>query len=194
VRADHRLDLPLLESELVTAGIAVTMLGTTGALETDDYEVWTFDTAGDLLDLPPAAQPVVDAHQAPPLVVEHAGVIPVDAIVRTTDASPLEVFRFPCAEQRLYEGTLVIRGIDAGTFAVKRMVGEFVWKRLAGNAIVVGITVVSDIHETAAAAWAPNCLPDGTDVVFTVAGVAGRTIDWYLSGTIGAYAPGGLAA
>ena len=59
---------------------------------------------------------------------------------------------------------------------------------------MVGITVVSDIHDTAAASWVPNALPSGTDIVFTVQGAAGRTIDWLLVGRVGGYAPAGRAA
>jgi hypothetical protein len=129
---------------------------------------------------------------APPLVTEFAGSVLVDAIVRTTDATPKEVFRFPCEQRSLYEAVLVIKGIDAGNFAVKRMNGEFLWKRITGNAIVTGLTVVSDIHDAAAASWLPNYAPSGSDVIFTVQGAAGRTIDWILVGSVGRYAPEGL--
>lgn len=184
-----RVDLVLLGTELITAGVPH------AGLPLVDDRVYTYDSAGVRADLEPlaGAQAVVDAHVAPKQLIEFAGSTAVHAIVRTTDAAPLEVFRFPCDQRRLYQANLSIMGIDAGNFACKAMEGRFVWKRITANAIMTGITVVSDLHDTAAASWAPNALPSGTDVVFTVVGAAGRTIDWLLVGEIGMYAPAGLA-
>lgn len=124
--------------------------------------------------------------------IRYVGQQLVDARIRSTGATPIEIFRLPLAEQSVYQSTLTIIGIDSGNFATKAMEGRFVHKRLAGNALQVGaITVLSDIHDTAAASWAPNALPQGTDVVFTVVGAAGRTIDWQMAGQILRYAPAG---
>ena len=196
MRVTKPLDLGLLERELSAVGIDVNGLGLSGEApgEPGVQELYTYDDQGTTLELPAEAVPVVDAHIAPPLVTEYAGSQGVHAIVRTTDAIPLEVFRFPCLERHQYEARLTIRGIDAGNFAIKRMVGGFVWKRITANAILTGLTVVSDLHDTAAASWSPNYAVSGTDVVFTVAGAAGRTIDWFLSGDIGIFAPGGLTS
>lgn len=186
-----RVDLGLLHTQLTAAGVIVPTVSRTG---TDtDGDLWTFDAAGAVIDLPPEARPVVDAHVAPPQLVEFTGSTAVHALVRTTDATPLEVFRFPCDQKRLYQANLTISGIDATSFACKALEGRFTWKRLTANAIMVGLTVVSDIHDTAAASWAPNALPSGTDIVFTVQGAAGRTIDWLLVGAVGVYAPAGLS-
>lgn len=57
VIANKPLDLVLLAQQLGAAGIPVALgLGHSGT------RVHTYDAAGQLLDLPPAAQPVVDAH------------------------------------------------------------------------------------------------------------------------------------
>lgn len=53
-----RIDLAQLQEELALSSIAVSGLG----LFEDD--VFTFDDDGSMLDLPPEAQPVVDAHDA----------------------------------------------------------------------------------------------------------------------------------
>lgn len=141
---------------------------------------------------------VVEAHvpqPIPPPITEFLRSVLVDAQIRTTDDQPHEVFRFPTEQLRRYRADLIINGIDAGNFVSKVMEGRFVWKRTTGaNALMVGITVVSDIGDPAAAAWAPNALPQGADIVFTVKGAAGRTIDWLLTGTVDVYAPGGLTA
>jgi hypothetical protein len=185
------IDLPLLTRQLTAAGVPFNGLGMSGTKpETgDEQDLHTFDGSMLPTDLPPSAQPVVDAHIAPPPLVDYAGETTVHAIVRTTDATAKEVFRFPCDQKRLYTATLTITGIDAGSFASKIMEGRFTWKRVAAPPVMVGIVVVSDIHDAAAAAWAPNALPSGNDIVFTVAGAAGRTIDWLLAGTVGAFVP-----
>lgn len=132
----------------------------------------------------------VESPPPPPIAFDLA--IRVRAQVRTTDEVAVEVFRFPCETLSLYRASLVIHGIDAGTFVSKIMEGRFTWKRTTANAVMVGITVVSDIHDAAAASWAPSAVPSGTDVVFAVKGAAGRTIDWLLQGDVSVFAPGGI--
>jgi hypothetical protein len=193
MHVEKPIDLALLATELAAAAVVVPGVGTTGALDTNDYDVNTWDDDGVAIDLPPEAAPVVEAHVAPPLAVEYAGETAVSVIARTADATPKEVLRFPCEQLRLYQASLTISGVDAGNFVSKIMEGRFTWKRTTASAVMVGITVVSDIHDAAAAPWAPNALASGTDIVFTVTGAAGRTIDWLLVGRVGRYAPGGLA-
>lgn len=191
---EKRLDLTLLSQELTAAGVPHTGLGTSGTSGTaTGEELFTYDQNGTAVDLPPEAVPVVDAHTAPPRAIEYAQSVTVDAVTRTTDDVPKEVFRFPTAQLRRYEATLTISGIDAGNFVSKTMEGRFVWKRTTtASPVVVGLTVVSDIHDAAAATWAPNFAPSGSDIVFTVKGAAGRTVDWLLVGAIGIFAPSGL--
>jgi hypothetical protein len=199
MRVTKRIDLRLLEKELAEALVSVNSLGMAfdapGAV---DGELFTYAPNEDSVlmpaEMPPEAQPVVDAHIAPPLLVEYAGSQPVDAFVTTTDDQPHEVFRFPCAERRLYKASLEITGIDRANFVSLSQEGRFVWKRATGNAIMVGITVVSSLPASGAPAWQASASVSGTDVVFTVRGAAGRTIDWMLVGTVGAYAPGGTGA
>lgn len=187
------IDLVLLGTELAAASVVVNGLGldpTTGG-----SDLHTFDAEGASAEMPPGSQPVVDAHIAPPRVIDFAGELNISAKVRTTDASPVEIYRLHCDVQRVYQSTLTLIGIDATSGAVKSMEGRFLHKRLAATAVQVGaIIVLADIHDTAAASWAPNALPSGADVVFTVAGAAGRTVDWIMGGTIIFYSPGGLGA
>lgn len=56
VTTNKQLDLDLLRQQLATAGITVGALGKAGLL------VHTYDEAGLPVDLPPAAQSVVDTH------------------------------------------------------------------------------------------------------------------------------------
>lgn len=188
VYATGPVDLALLEKQLNAAGYPTRGLGMSG----ESAEIWTYDAAGKREEIPNAAQPVVDAHKAPPQLIEFAAETEVHAIIRTTGATATEILRFPCEQLRLYQANLTISGVDAGNFVSKIMEGRFTWKRTTANAVMVGITVVSDIHDTAAAAWAPNAVVQGTEIVFTVVGAAGRTIDWLLVGRVGSYAPEGL--
>jgi hypothetical protein len=138
-----------------------------------------------------AAREAEEAVWLAPTPIDYAGLTNVLANVRTTDAVATEIFRFPCEAQRLCQAELKISGIDAANFTSKIMEGRFVWKRVTTTAVMVGIVVVSDIHDAAAAAWAPNAVASGSDIVFTVQGAAGRTIDWLLGGVVIFHAPGG---
>src|SRR5262245_10295800 len=114
------------------------------------------------------------AHAA--AVTTYAGAAPVGARARTTDATPTVIYRFPCELKHVYSGDLTIIGIDAGNGAIKDMLGRFVWKRLAAGAIFTGVTIVSDIHDSAAASWIATAGPSGNEILFSVTGAAGRTI------------------
>lgn len=63
MKLTRRVDLRRLQAELAAAGITVPALGTNG----DDLH--TYDADGALLDLPPAAQAVLNAHVPPPAFV-----------------------------------------------------------------------------------------------------------------------------
>lgn len=195
MRLTKRVDLPLLQDELTAAGVPHNGLSTGGSLASDDYELFTADDEGVLIEPPPEAQPVVDAHVAPPLVIEHVETITVGEIVRTTNDAETDVFILPAAPKSIYRAELEMSAIDAASGAVKFMAGILVWKRLLGSNVIAppaNITVVSDVHDTAAASWIMNGLPSGGSFRVFVKGAAGRTIDWSLVGTVARYAPEGL--
>jgi hypothetical protein len=141
---------------------------------------------------PLTPEEIADAEARAAAFVVYAGVENVNARARTTDAAPVDIYRLACNPKTVYQSTLTLIGIDAVSGATKAMEGRFVHKRANGDALQVGqITVISDIHDTAAASWAPSAVLSGTDVVFTVRGAAGRTVDWQMGGTIARYAPEG---
>lgn len=187
-----RIDLGLLQRELIAASIAVSALGHQG---TDtDGDVYTYTAGGDIVDLPVEAEPVVAAHVAPPRLVEYARTVAVDAIVRTTDATLTEVFRLPTEPKQLYRGTFSMMAVDAVSGASKDVEARLSFRQQAGSAVQVGSTVVLSVIEvSAASSWAIQGGGDGTDFVVGVRGAAGRSIDWALTGTIAIYAPEGLA-
>lgn len=183
---DHPHNANVLMNELLAAALPVVTLDSAGTL----VRVYVDDDATPEDEA--AVSAVVDAHAPTPTPITHTQTEAIDAQVRTTDDQPKEVLRFACATGSLYEALLTVSGIDASSFASKVMEGRFTWKRTTGNAIMVGVTVVSDIHDTAAASWSPSALPDGSAIVFTVKGAAGRTIDWLLVGSVGVFTPSGV--
>lgn len=56
------IDLGLLAKELTTAGVPFNELGYSGTAT--DAELFTYDSDGVPTELPPEAQPIVDAHDA----------------------------------------------------------------------------------------------------------------------------------
>jgi hypothetical protein len=188
-----RLDLPLLERELVAASVVIHALVHTG---TDtDGELLTYDTSipAQPMELPPEAVPIVDAHVAPPRVVDFAGTSTIGARTRTTDGAPHELLRFPLAVQSGYDVTARIMGVDAGNGVVKKLKADLTIKRLNAGPSQVGATTVAVTHQdAAAAAWALGVAFDGNDGVLSVTGAAGRTIDWVCTGEVGVFTPAGL--
>jgi len=191
-----RIDTDLLAAELAAAGIAVPLgVGHSG---TDaDGEVYTFapDASGLLVptELPTGSAPVVDAHTAPPRVVELAGERSVSSVARTTDDVPKEVLRFPTAVRHVYRATFRMTAIDAGNGVTKDSEVRLVFKRTGAGLAQVGSTVaLATCQDPAASTWGIQAAPSGTDLVISVRGAAGRTIDWLFSGEVGTYAPDGL--
>jgi hypothetical protein len=140
------------------------------------------------------AQLAADHESAALAAIRYAGEQPINERVRTTDAAPLEAFRFPTDPKRVYRLTLRITGIDAGNGTTRDTEARVVFKRPAGTVSQVGATaVLSNFQDAAASTWAILPSLDGTNVVVSVQGAAGRTIDWLMVGSVGAYAPEGIA-
>lgn len=191
--------LSKLHDDLVAAipGLApVTIPGDPNGLMTPmmaisgDGQTVVLDVPDDTNEAEVAA--VVAAHDpTPPVVV--VGQITVDDIVRTTDATPAEVFRTTTLPKHLYRGTFSLLAIDAGSGASKDTEARLSFKQQAGAAVQVGATVIiSTIQDAAAASWAIQGSSDGADFLVSVRGASGRTIDWALVGQIAVYAPDGL--
>jgi hypothetical protein len=188
------IDLGLLHQELAAASIVVSGLGLSGTLpETpDEQELYTYDGDGQPAELPLAAVPIVDAHVAPPRPIDYAHQQDVSAIARTTDATPVEIFRFPCMARHVYRANLRLSGVDATNGTTRITEARFAWKRPATTAMMIGTTVVSNLADAGAASWTQSATAVGTEIVFSVTGAAGRTVDWLVVGEIGTYAPEGL--
>lgn len=65
MRLTKAVVLDQLESELMAAGVAIHGLGTSGLLQDDNAEIYTYDAGGAVADLPAEAGPVIAAHVVP---------------------------------------------------------------------------------------------------------------------------------
>lgn len=129
----------------------------------------------------------------PPPPIRYVEAQPVSAEVRTTDDVPHEVFRLPTTSKHVYGATFRMMAVDAGTGATKRARAEMTFKGLASSVVQVGSTVTSPpMQDTTASAWVIQPTTDGVDLIISVKGAAGRTVDWTLAGDVEVFAPEGL--
>lgn len=189
-----RVELTQLRIEGIVAGVSLPQpLGIAGD------QLVTYDD-GNIVDVPAGMAPVLAAHIPPPAIIGVLATLQVAARVRTTDATPTEIFRRTLAQVTEYEAEFKLRGIDAGNGVVRRIRADVVAERLMGGAVLIGTVVVSNIQTPSGAAattsnvtnWAITAAVSGNDFVITVTGSAGRTIDWLLSGAVDRFSPSGL--
>lgn len=138
-----------------------------------------------------AALDTIRAEEAARIV--SAGVRALQQSIRTTDDVPTEILRLTTHLKHVYRATLRVCGIDAGNGVTRDSQVVMVFKGLAASPVQVGATAVLwNMQDTAAASWRITPSVAGTDLVISVTGAAGRTVDWSLTGDIGAFAPEGL--
>lgn len=129
---------------------------------------------------------------ADPAAVVYGRTLTVDQRLRTTTATPAEIARWTLATLTGYRVALELLAVDAGSGALRFIAASIVAKRLGNGAALVGAPVVVANHQDAAAStWAIVAAVSGNDVVITVAGAAGRSIDWQLTGRVLSFTPGG---
>lgn len=127
----------------------------------------------------------------PAPLVYRDGII-IDQRLRTTSATPAELWRATLAQRTGYRATLTLIAVDAGNGAVRTIEARVTAKRLTGGALLVGTpVVVSDQQDSGTSAWAITAAVSGADFVVTVTGAAGRNIDWQLAGDVVSFTPGG---
>ena len=126
----------------------------------------------------------------PTLVYDNA--IRLSARLRTTNATPAELYRAPLAQRTGYRASLTLIAVDAGNGAVRTIEARITAKRLTHGALLVGApVVVSDQQDSGTSTWGIGASVSGSDFVVTVTGAAGRNIDWLLSGDVVSFTPGG---
>lgn len=186
-----RVDLGQLQTELATAGITANGLGTSG----DDLH--TYDSKGVPIDLPAGATAVIAAHVPSLQVVGYAGSFEISTRARTTDATPLAIYRATIPRTTGYCAKLNLLAVDAGNGALRSIEASIVTKRLGGGAIIVPnaaaapATVLADHRDGTASTWTITPSVAGNDFVLTVVGAAGRTVDWFCRLTVDSFTPGG---
>jgi hypothetical protein len=139
----------------------------------------------------PDEQAQIDASRANPPIVYHQ-LSAINARTTTTDDQPHEVYRFPTSAKHVYRATIRVTGIDAGNGTTRDSEVRMVFKGLAASVVQVGSSaVLSNMQDTGAASWRIAAAVDGADLVFSVTGAVGRTIDWLMTGELGAFVPEG---
>jgi hypothetical protein len=130
--------------------------------------------------------------EPPPIV--YAGTRTVDTRVRTTDDVPVEVFRFTTSPKHVYRATFRMAAIDAANGVTKDSEVRMTFKATASALNQVGATAaLYTVQDAGAGTWGIQASAQFPDLVISVRGAVGRTIDWLLVAEIGSYAPEGLA-
>jgi len=191
VKVTKRIDLEALQRELAAAAVPTSGLGKSGTDQ--DGEVYTYDAGGGIIDLPAEATPVVNAHTAPPRIVEHVETRAVEAVTSTTDGAFHELWRLPTAPKHTYRAMLELRATDRSDGTTKAQQAVLVFKGLASTVTQVGsTTVLWSAQDAAATGWAIQVQTQSTELVFGVRGAAGKTVDWSISGDLVVFSPEGL--
>jgi hypothetical protein len=189
------IDLGLLERELTQAAVPFRGLSSTETLSgvPNELDLFTYGPDGRPVDLPPEAMPVVDAHVAPPPFVAYVGQEELRRMLRTTDAAFHEIVRVPTVLKHVYITEARLSAVDATDGTAKATEARLVFKRAPSGLLQVGTTVALwTCQDSAAAAWAVQAQPSGTDLQIGVRGAAGRTIDWAVVLVLDEHAPEGL--
>lgn len=156
-------------------------LPTGGATPSDEYARYLQDVAAGAAVLAPAPAPLV-----------YRDGLALDQRLRTTNATPAELWRATLAQRTGYRATLTLIAVDAGNGAVRTIEARVTAKRLTGGALLVGTPVVlSDQQDSGTSAWAITAAVRGNDFVVTCSGATGRTVDWCLIGEVISFSPGG---
>lgn len=154
-----------------------------GTNEQENYEAQLYQRWLDAGNTPQAADP-------PPLVF--SGGYPISNKIRTTNATPTTVFQAALIALTGYTGILELIAVDAGNGNVRCMRASIAAKRLNGDALLVGNPVIIADHVDAGlAATAVAAGVTGTNFWIRVTGLAGRNIDWFLTGTFVSFTPQG---
>lgn len=192
-----RVDLARLDAELTAAGVAHRALGTAGDA------LYTYSTDGTVADLPAGAAAVVEAHVAPSDPIEYTGLRESEWATTTANAPvglSQVLIRLPLDLQTGYMAEVDVVGIDRANGVMKRLLFTSVFKRLNAGGLAVGARQdLAAREDTGAAAttsgvasWTVVPSIDGNDAIVTVAGAAGRTVDWFGFVAMRRFRPGGI--
>lgn len=138
------------------------------------------------------AVPGNTADPADPPPPKYADNIQIGGRIRTTNATPAELYRATLAQLTAYRARLELLAVDNGNGNVRYIEARVVVKRLNNGALMVETpAVIVNRQDAGASTWAITAAVSGNDFVITVTGQVGRNIDWLLNGSVGSYTPGG---
>lgn len=113
---------------------------------------------------------------------------------QTTDASGTVVFQAELHPMTGYVGVLQLIAVDLGNGAVRAIRASIAAKRLNGDAVLIGSPVVIADHSDPSLAGTNISVTPfvrGFDFGIRVTGIAGRTIEWSVSGEFTSFSPQG---
>jgi hypothetical protein len=113
--------------------------------------------------------------------------------ITSIGVAPTEIYRVSLVQLTGYSIYVTVIGVDRGNGNVKKQTGDFTLKRLNAGPLLVGQTLNLPHQDAGAAAWVISPTFDVSkgknDGVISVVGAAGRTIDWFVSGTMVRFTP-----
>jgi hypothetical protein len=136
------------------------------------------------------AQQAADIANKP---VQYSNDLVMRGQAHTTDATPTQIWRSTIPPRTGAAGQCMIIGVDSGNGNVHVWRTSFAFKRLNAGALIVGTPFIEPPQTDAGAStWEINAVAQGNDIVVTVAGAAGRPVDWQITGSGTVFAPHGL--
>lgn len=136
---------------------------------------------------------------ADPMPVQYSMEERTNTQIETTDATPAELWRYTTDLKTGYDIVARLIAVDRGNGAVRKQSIDATVTRIGTSPSLVGRTdsaphVTSGQRGTDAGigGWALNPSFDGTDLVLSVVGAAGRTIDWRVTITMVRFSPEGI--
>lgn len=138
---------------------------------------------------------IITVTAPPPVPPITSTTFPLTGKITTTDATAQTLISYAIPLQTAFDISFVVHAIDRGNGAVKKWRRETFIKRLnAAPSVIGGVQnpLGTDPADTAAAAWTTAPSISGNNMVLTVTGAAGRTIDWMLFANVRQFTPGGI--
>lgn len=120
--------------------------------------------------------------------------LPVRGTATTVGASPSVIlYRITVPQHTLLDFSVRIHAIDRAETQVKKVVADATFARGSGAPVQIGNTAQLVLQQTAGAStWTNPPSIQGNDIVVTVTGSAGLTIDWSIQGICYRFGPQGL--
>lgn len=129
-----------------------------------------------------------------PVLTKNDSIIIPTVFQQTTNATPMQLASFPLNQPNTqYVAHFRLFAVDTGNGNRRYIEATVVATRLGAGALLDGTTVHVDTSNGAtAAAWAAVTSASGNNILITITGQAGRTLQWFLEGNYRRFNPVGF--